>query len=612
MESRSGNGTSTNLKTSSSTNSSESEPFNSKKKQELSQDHNHLMPNATATTTTTTTTTATPHNESATFLPTNDQKTSSVIEKRDQNSINSLLEANHANPFGDFHPTYPNTSNPSSLSSSSSQNPFLLLNDDDTMNIRHVNANESKKLHDQVPFEPRLHQPSTYESTQGNPFQVPPTTSTINDFKEDSNVHPKSGNDFHLVAESSNDNASRSANKDSNVNLKSEKDFHLAAESSKDNASSNTNEDSNVHPKSGKDFHLAAESSHDNASSNTEKDTNVHPKSGKDFHLAAESSHDNASSKTEKDINVHPKSGNDFHLAAESSHDNASSKTEKDTNVHPKSEKDFHVTVESSDDGFPISSMPKHGQQSTNAVVVPETIQNPPIQVMERQEDPPATSSTNRIPLHVFDRDQSNTKYWSATSNESLFSIQMGNMSFSNDMAWSSNLDVVDKQADHTNNASGGSQSNHPPPLPPPQSTKFNDISNSFAEQHEDSLKATEAKAAETMREVIMETSTIPKNNKSNGDLKFDNSAPHSNILLSSYSDNDHSQDPDGSTKSFAFKASTDRDKNPSSRRGEDMRKQQKQSTEQNVKGTSGAPQNPKSTPNASENKWLSCFACCH
>jgi hypothetical protein len=368
-------------------------------------------------------------------------------------------------------------------------------------------------------------------------------------------------------------------NKDTNVQPKSGKDFHLTSESSHDNASSNTNKDSNVHPKSGKVLHLAAESSHNNATSNTNKDSKVHPKSGKDFHLIAESSQDNASSNTEKDTNVHRKSGKDFHLAVESRDDNALSKTNKDTNVHPKSEKDFYVTVESSDDDIPMSSMPKHGQQSTNAVavsntvqkpqtqimerqedpsstnavVVPETIQNPPIQIMERQEDPATTSSTNRIPLHVFDRDKSNTQ-WSTASNESLFSIQMGNMSFSNDMAWLSKSDELDKQADHTNNTSGGFQSNHAPPLPPPQSTKFNDISHSFAEQHEDSLKVTEAKAAETMREVIMETSTRPKNNKSNGDLKFDNVAPHSNILLSSYSDNDHSHHPDGSTKSFAFK----------------------------------------------------------
>ncbi|GAU12719.1 hypothetical protein TSUD_122110 [Trifolium subterraneum] len=468
MESRSGNGTSTNLKTSPSTNSSENELSNSKKKQELSQDRIHLSPNATATTTTAT--------------PRNDQTNSSVIEKRSENSINSHLEANHANPFGEFYPTYPNASDPSSLSSSSSQNPFLLLNDDDTINIKHVNANESQNLHDQVPFEPRLHQ----SSTQGNPFQVP--TSTIND-------------DSQKIVEH-----------------------------------------------------------HD---------------------------HGNASSNTNKDSNVHPKSGKDSHLTAKSSHDNASSKTEKDTNVDPKSEKDFHVTVESSDNDIPISSMPKHGQQSTNAVAVsdttqkpqiqtmerredpsstnavavPETIQNPPIQVMERQEDP-STSSTNRIPLHVFERDKSNTQ-WSTASNDSLFSIQLGNMSFSNDMWWSKSDELdkqadhtnnADKQADHTNNASRGFQSNHLPPLSPPQSTKFNDINHTFAEQHEDSLKVAEAKAAETMREVIMETSTRPKNNKSNGDLKFDNAAPHSNILLPSFSYNDNSPHPDGSTKSFAFK----------------------------------------------------------
>lgn len=204
----------------------------------------------------------------------------------------------------------------------------------------------------------------------------------------------------------------------------------------------------------------------------------------------------------------------------------------EDTNAHQKLGKDFHLAAESSEDDIPVSSMPNQGQHNNVS-----EIQNPPIQVMERSEHS-ANSSAQRIPLNIFTRNKSNTQ-WSTASNESLFSIQMGNMSFSNDMFW-------------LNNKSG--EFDHKPSdmalLPSQQPlTKFNDISQStFAQQHE-CLRRTEEKAAETMREVIMETTSGNKSDK--GNLTFGNGAKHSSRISSS---NDHSHHSDGSTKSFAFK----------------------------------------------------------
>lgn len=78
------------------------------------------------------------------------------------------------------------------------------------------------------------------------------------------------------------------------------------------------------------------------------------------------------------------------------------------------------------------SSIPKdeqsdHGQKKST--------ESPPIQAMDRIGDP-----SHRIPSSVFARTKSTTPVeWSVASNESLFSIQMGNMSFSNDpMFWRS------------------------------------------------------------------------------------------------------------------------------------------------------------------------------
>lgn len=53
---------------------------------------------------------------------------------------------------------------------------------------------------------------------------------------------------------------------------------------------------------------------------------------------------------------------------------------------------------------------------------------SPPTQVMDRTAKP-----KYRIPSHVFARNKSNNPDWSVASNDSLFSIHMGNMSFTRD-----------------------------------------------------------------------------------------------------------------------------------------------------------------------------------
>uniref|UniRef100_A0A803L9J7 Uncharacterized protein n=1 Tax=Chenopodium quinoa TaxID=63459 RepID=A0A803L9J7_CHEQI len=57
------------------------------------------------------------------------------------------------------------------------------------------------------------------------------------------------------------------------------------------------------------------------------------------------------------------------------------------------------------------------------------TLECPPVQVMER----PAETSGYRIPSYVFATTKSSHPEWSTTSNESLFSIHTGNMSFTRD-----------------------------------------------------------------------------------------------------------------------------------------------------------------------------------
>ncbi|KAL8225756.1 hypothetical protein R6Q57_018313 [Mikania cordata] len=73
--------------------------------------------------------------------------------------------------------------------------------------------------------------------------------------------------------------------------------------------------------------------------------------------------------------------------------------------------------------------------EKTNKDVVDYTIESPPVQMMERVSP---TSQKYRIPSSVFSRKESNIDGWGMASNESLFSIHMGGLSFRNQdsMSW--------------------------------------------------------------------------------------------------------------------------------------------------------------------------------
>lgn len=87
---------------------------------------------------------------------------------------------------------------------------------------------------------------------------------------------------------------------------------------------------------------------------------------------------------------------------------------------------------EPSDNGGPCATSPVEFIGHTSPANVSAT-QSPSPQVMEHPTGPSGTSSY-RIPSAVFARSKSSTPMeWSVCSNESLFSIHMGNMSFRND-----------------------------------------------------------------------------------------------------------------------------------------------------------------------------------
>jgi len=178
--------------------------------------------------------------------------------------------------------------------------------------------------------------------------------------------------------------------------------------------------------------------------------------------------------------------------------------------------------------------------------------QSPPTQVMERSTNNTTTTTTStpntppyRIPSHVFARTTSTAPEWSTISNESLFSIHMGNNSFTGgDYFKSGELTFPQPPSPIT--------SPLPSPLP---STPHNvnqggavgaaaevktpvDIGKKAAETDKAyrASKEDEQKAAASIREVIMANEAANNNNKTN---KLDRSVSRRSENLS--------------VKSFAF-----------------------------------------------------------
>ncbi|KAJ0972503.1 hypothetical protein J5N97_020462 [Dioscorea zingiberensis] len=124
-------------------------------------------------------------------------------------------------------------------------------------------------------------------------------------------------------------------------------------------------------------------------------------------------------------------------------------------------------------------------QQDCN-LVTPGPTQSPPPQTMSRTDGPP---DPNRIPSSVFTRTKSTTPMeWSVASNESLFSIHLGNNSFSRDHV------LLLKSGDLTNFYVGNLDSSSP------FSTPVGMDSSHALEQHENVAQAANAEA---MKDVL-------------------------------------------------------------------------------------------------------------
>lgn len=207
----------------------------------------------------------------------------------------------------------------------------------------------------------------------------------------------------------------------------------------------------------------------------------------------------------------------------------------------PSMDKDNRLVEDFSDDDVPISSMASNGQSPaapTNRIDLSAgseaATQYPQTQLMERVDDP--NSPSYRIPSHVFSRTKSKSAMeWSVASNESLFSIHMGNMSFTREqLCWLGKSGELYRPGETAMSPLIDLPS-HDQPL----TIKPSDGGLKGTHPNGD-LAANEARAAETMREVIRENS---ENHRKESATLTESSSQSASL----------SHQSEGSTKSFQF-----------------------------------------------------------
>ncbi|KAF2312863.1 hypothetical protein GH714_040916 [Hevea brasiliensis] len=213
---------------------------------------------------------------------------------------------------------------------------------------------------------------------------------------------------------------------------------------------------------------------------------------------------------------------------------------------------------------------------SETALNTGSATQSPPTQLMERPTET-ATSSSYRIPSSVFASKPSGPNDWSVASSESLFSIHMGNMSF-----------TKTKQT-------GLRHPSHQTPNKKSGETE----------------RLSEAKAAEAMREIVSEN-------------EADATKHNSTAKIAHQSASFRRSDVSGASgKSFAFPILTGDHKTDSSQKRNASSPVNSQphtpkvsqdpdsSQQKSQPGTPNPEPAPKAPPNAAQGKWYSCLPCC-
>lgn len=287
------------------------------------------------------------------------------------------------------------------------------------------------------------------------------------------------------------------------------------------------------------------------------------------------------------------------------------------TPLHPYGPGSSIASYGQSSPVLPLSSSPS--ALSPHSPGMGSATQSPPVQMMDRSGDP----AHYRIPSSVFSRTTTNPVEWSVASNESLFSIHTGNMSFTRDqiimMGRSGELGIF-KSGELVKPDELGKVDEVPKakvdelpkaPVEPTTSSQFMNFSNNqhpvfkSTEDGKNSpnmgqgLGVSEA-VTETMKEVLREN----EQHLSEENLSTSKGVTSHQARMSHQSH--HSDESRTSSKSFAFPILTgEGDRSCSVKVG--LEAQQRNNSKAQ---SQSQPQTPSSKPAAKTN-CFSCFSCC-
>ncbi|KAJ9140552.1 hypothetical protein P3X46_031185 [Hevea brasiliensis] len=264
----------------------------------------------------------------------------------------------------------------------------------------------------------------------------------------------------------------------------------------------------------------------------------------------------------------------------------------------PNDEKGTQLASEENVDGISVSSspIPRDELHSSNASSLNTELatQSPTTQLMERPANTTASPSY-RIPSSIFASKSSAPNDWSVASSESLFSIHMGNMSFTRDEAnWLGKSGEIGLIGDHA-------------------------LSGSFSPMFDFSSKRHSSNQSPNNISGEIEQRTEAKMRKNINDNEADAGKQKSPVNKSHRSASLRGSDVSASSvKSFAFPILTGDHKMdfPQKRNASSPMTSNSQPPTPKValepdSQQKSQPETPKAPSNAAQGKWYSCLPCC-
>ncbi|KAL3813467.1 hypothetical protein ACJIZ3_014735 [Penstemon smallii] len=269
--------------------------------------------------------------------------------------------------------------------------------------------------------------------------------------------------------------------------------------------------------------------------------------------------------------------------------DDASSKSEHDGNLSPRQEfiSSPDITAPMTPQWSMVSASPP-----PSGFLLNSPMKSPTSQTMGR----PTGYDPNRIPTSIFSTKASNPTEWSTASNESLFSIHMGNNSFSREHSvWLEEWNNAHGTEPKPNNEVSSS-------LPPVMEESSVRLGKASRLEKEESEKISSKGAAGPRTENHSKEKIAPPVEVVKGTPSDETNRNSSSTTHTSFSNPRLSGESGTSGSSFAFPVLVSDTKDGSSKVAVTEKPEKQQSQAQ-------VPE-PTPPPKASEKGWFSCFSC--